>query len=97
MKATKKTYKIVGRTDAYTANRDIHFNGKTEVVLDSGLSLKEANKKLFDFFKQDYDVEFSNWGLARMNYPWSTVTYQDGTRGYDYDGRRYSVEEEIEK
>lgn len=45
----EKNYKIVGRTNGWIASRDIHFNGKTEITIESNLTLREAQKKLLDF------------------------------------------------
>ena len=39
-------YKIIGRTNPYIAQRDIHFNGKVCIIIASGLTLKEAQQKL---------------------------------------------------
>lgn len=91
-----KIYKIVGRTNSYIANRDIKFNGKTEIVIAEGLKLKEAYEKLLDMFNEDYEVYAENWRVAVMltrNQCFSaSPTYKDGTRSYEYDGRRYSIE-----
>lgn len=89
-----KTYRITGRTNSYIAQRDIEFNGNTCITIEEGLSLKEAQEKLLDFFNNDYDTYFRNWGLARCNYPYDTTTHKDGTRSYWYDSRQYSIEEE---
>lgn len=90
----EKTYKIVARTNSYIAQRDINFKGKTEVTIESGLTLKEAHTKLLDMFNEDYETYFKNWGLARINKPYETATYKDGTRSYSYDSRTYDIEDE---
>ena len=89
------TYKIIGQTNHYIAQRDIHFNGKTTITLATGLTLKEAHQKLLEFFNEDYGTYFSNWGLARCNHQYATTTHEDGTRSYEYDSRKYSIEQEI--
>ena len=89
------TYKIIGHTNPYIAQRDIHFNGKTTITLATGLTLKDAQKKLLQFFNEDYGTYFSNWGLVRCNHPYESSTHKDGTRSYEYDSRQYSIEEEI--
>lgn len=89
------TYKIIGRTNPYIAQRDIHFNGKTTITIESGLTLKEAQQKLLQFFNEDYETYFSNWGLVRCNHPFVTSSYKDGTRSYEYDSRYYSIEKEL--
>lgn len=87
-----KTYKLIGRTNSYIASRNIEFNGKTEIVIERFLTLKEAQSKLLEFFNGDYETNFSNWGLARCNHPFVTSSYSDGTRSYEYDSRYYSIE-----
>lgn len=91
---TNNTYKIIGKTNGWLASRDIHFNGKEVITIESGLTLREAQKKLIDFFNEDYDTCYKNWGLIRCNYPHNTSTLSDGTRCYDYDSRYYSIEKE---
>lgn len=90
-----KTYKITGHTNSWIAQRDSLFKGKEYITIEKGLTLKEAQKKLLDFFNQDYDTYYSNWGLVRMNdnRSWSS---SDGTRGYEYDSRYFEIEEEEE-
>lgn len=89
------TYKIIGRTNPYIAQRDIHFNGNTTITIERGLTLKEAQQKLLQFFNEDYETYFSNWGLVRCNHPFVTSSYKDGTRSYEYDSRYYSIEKEL--
>ena len=90
-----KTYKITGHTNGWIAQRDSMFNGKEYITIEKGLTLKEAQKKLLEFFNNDYDTYYSNWGLVRMNdnRSWSS---SDGTRGYEYDSRYFEIEEENE-
>lgn len=96
----EKTYKIMAHTESYLANRDAMFNGKCDVTLDSGLTLKEAHKRLLDLFNTMYRDEYhaSNWGMAVIltkNRAFSaTPTFRDGTRSFEYDGRRFHIEEE---
>lgn len=87
------TYKIIGQTNHYIAQRDIMFNGKVYIVIETGLTLKEAQQKLLQFFNEDYLTYFSNWGLVRCNHPFESSTHKDGTRSYEYDSRYYSIEE----
>lgn len=89
------TYKIIGHTNPYIAQRDIRFNGNTTIKIESGLTLKEAQKKLLQFFNEDYGTYFSIWGLVRCNHPYVTTSHKDGTRSYEYDSRQYSIEKEI--
>jgi hypothetical protein len=88
------SYKIIGQTNPYIAQRDIHFNGKTTITLAKGMTLKEAQNLLLCFFNEDYDTSFHNWGLVRCWKPYFTSTQNDGTRSYEYDSRYYSIVEE---
>lgn len=92
----EKTYKIIAHTDGYTAARDARFNGKSEVVVASNLTLKEARERLLEMFNDDYECYCPNWGIAvnmRRNKVFgAATTFRDGTRAYEYDGRRYSIE-----
>ena len=94
-----KTYKIIGRTNSYIAQRDIHFDGKKEIIIDSNLTLPEAQAKLLSMFNEDYDNEigfrYKNWGLVRCHFPYQTTSFQDGTRSYEHDGRTYTIEETL--
>lgn len=89
------SYRIVGKTDGWIAQRDPVFKGKTRIVIERGLSLKDAQQKLLDLYNEDYDSDglaFANWGLCRIHNPHNTWSHNDGTRGYEYDGRTYSIE-----
>lgn len=92
MNTENPTYSIVARTNGYIASRDIHFNGKTTVTIAAGLTLKEAQRRLLEMFNDDYNKNYSNWGLARINEPYNTTSHKDGTRSYEYDSRYYSIE-----
>ena len=87
-----KTYRIIGRTNPYIAQRDVMFGGKTRIVIEKGLSLKEAQKKILDFFNEDYETYYKNWGLVRCNSDFA-YSNSDGTRGYEYDSRYFEIEE----
>lgn len=91
-----KTYKITGRTNGYIAQRDSLFKGKTEITIESRLTLKEAQQKILDFFNEDYETYYRNWGLVRCNSDF-TYSHSDGTRGYEYDSRYFEIEEEDEE
>lgn len=88
-----KTYKIIGRTNSWIAQRDSTFAGKTTIVIDEGLTLKEAQRKLIDCFCEDYERCLNNWGLIRIQYPHDTWSSTDGTRGYEYDSRIFEIVE----
>lgn len=98
------TFKIIAQTNGYIANRDSNFNGNTEVIIESGLSLKEAQSKLLDLYNEKYESErpfASNWGLAVIqSKPFAdgaVPTFQDGTRSFDWDSRSYSIQIEDEE
>lgn len=87
------TYKITGRTNGWIAQRDSLFKGKEYITIERGLTLKEAQKKILDFFNEDYETCYKNWGLVRCNSDMA-FTHNDGTRGYEYDSRYFEIEEE---
>lgn len=90
------TYKIIGKTNPWIAQRDFNFNGKTEITLESGLTLSEARKVLLDYFCKDHDCYFPNWGVAmnsKLGRDYASH-YSDGTYSYEWDSRYYSIEEE---
>lgn len=99
-----KTYSIIAETNPYIAQRDARFNGRTRVVLESGLTLKEAYKELLDMYNRMFECErpyAANWGLAVIQSApclfGACKTFQDGTRTFDYDSRTYTIEEEMEE
>ena len=94
----EKTFKIIGRTNGWIAAGDSQFNGKTEIVVEKNLTLKEAQGKLLSMFNECYELGCSNWGaavMARKNRAEGAYkTHEDGTRSFDYDSRTFSIEEE---
>ena len=98
----EKTYKIMAHTESYLANRDPMFKRKCDVTLESGLTLKEAHKRLLDLFNTMYRDEYyaANWGMAviltKDRAFSATPTFRDGTRSFEFDGRRFYIEEEEE-
>ena len=94
----EKTFKIIGRTNGWITARDSQFNGKTEIVVEKNLTLKEAQGKLLSMFNECYELGCSNWGaavMARKNRAEGAYkTHEDGTRSFDYDSRTFSIEEE---
>lgn len=95
-------YKITARTNAYIANRDAMFNGKTEITLVSNLTIEQARESLLFLYNEKYSCErhyARNWGLAviqsRKSAFGASPTFRDGTRSFDFDGRVYKIEEEI--
>ena len=88
-----KTYCIKGKTNGYIASRDVDFKGKTEVVFESGLTLREAQKMLLEWANRDLDCSYNNWGLLCCNHH-EAGSWSDGTRYYDYDSRCFFIEEE---
>lgn len=94
-----KTYKIIGRTNGWIAQRDAIFKGKTEIVIEDGLSLREAQKMLLSMYNKDYESErayCSNWGLAVIQSNRLGVGAYNtcGSRCYEYDSRVYTIEED---
>ena len=94
----EKTFKIIGRTNGWIAARDSQFNGKTEIVVEKNLTLKEAQGKLLSMFNECYELDCSNWGMAviasKERAEGAYKTHEGGTRSFDYDNRTFSIEEE---
>jgi hypothetical protein len=97
------TYRIIARTNGWIARCDPMFDGSTEVVLESNLTLREAQQKLLDMFNDRFEnIYFHNWGMAviySQSHPdniEATPTFPDGTRRFEDDGRQFSIEEETE-
>ena len=94
----EKTFKIIGRTNGWIAERDSQFNGKTEIVVEKNLTLKEAQGKLLSMFNECYELNCSNWCMAviasKERAEGAYKTHEDGTRSFDYDSRTFSIEEE---
>lgn len=96
-----KTYKITGHTNSWIAQRDATFKGKTEIVIEEGLSLREAQKTLLAMYNKDYEDErtyCNNWGLAVIqSNRYGVGAYNTcGSRCYEYDSRVYTIEEDEE-
>ena len=91
-----ENYSIICKTDPYHASRMSGFNRVGVKVMDSGLTLKEAQKKLLKYFSEDAGSYFDNWGLAVLYRGKQDLeackTYRDGTRAYSYDIYTYSIE-----
>ena len=97
-----KTYKIIGKTNSYIANRDARFNGKTEILVMGNLTLKEAQKELLAMYNGEFGGERAyapNWGIAVIqskNSAFGAGSHPDGTRFFEYDSRVFSIEEQYE-
>lgn len=94
-----KTFKIIRKTDSYHAR--FFANGKCEDTIKSGMTLKEAQKELLDMYNGIYMEErpyAPNWGMAVIQSKGhvfgASKTLGDGTRSFDYDSVKYSIEEE---
>lgn len=94
-------YKIIATTNPYIAQRDAMFNGKTEVTLEQGLTLKEAYKELLALFNRKHDLCAPNWGIAvrltKDSCDSARPTFQDGTRCFSWDSRTFTIEFEEEE
>lgn len=99
MKEEKK-YQITGTTNGWIAQRDPEFKGKTRIIIEKDLTLKEAQMKLLSMFNRDYEGRgwFAiNWGLAvSMSNYLASPSNSDGTRMYEFDSRFYKIEEQEE-
>lgn len=94
----EKKFRIVGITDGYIAKRDTQFNGKTEIIVASNLTLKEAQRKLLSMFNDCYELNCSNWGMAviarRYRAEGACKTHHNGRRCFIYDSRYFGIEED---
>lgn len=94
-----KNYHIICETDLYHASRRQGFNKFTGAkIMCKNLTLKEAYKKLLEYFSEDAGRYFNNWGAAvayngkqGLN---AGKTSLDGTRAYSYDIFLYYIEQE---
>ena len=92
-------YRIICRTDLYHAASLQEFNKFTgEKIMCEHLTLKEAYKKLLDYFSEDAGRYFNNWGAAvsykRKQGLDAGKTSPDGTRAYSYDIFLYYIDQE---
>lgn len=80
-------YSIIKRTNGHIASRSAIFKGRTELVLYSNLTLREAQKTLVELYNKEYDTCHTTWGTIRRSNPFLTATFTDGTRSYEYDSK----------
>lgn len=96
----EKLYQITGTTNGWIAQRDPEFKGKTRIIIEKDLTLKEAQMKLLSMFNRDYEGRgwFAiNWRLAvSMSNYLASPSNSDGTRMYEFDSRFYKIEEQEE-
>lgn len=91
------TYRIIGKTNPWIAQRDPLFNGKTEIIIERGLDLSEAKTLLRAYFCKDYDTYFANWANIMSSNLGKEYAYhykQGDTYTYEYDSRYFSIEVE---
>lgn len=89
----EKRYAIVMSTEPFFAHKMSEFDGKCEKIVNEGLTLKESQKKMLDYFNWCFDTDLQNWGVAvrktsgkiEQAYP----TKKDGTRRFDWDHKSY--------
>lgn len=91
-------YRITARTNQYIANRSILFRGNTEIVMYSGMSLKDARERLLCMFNSMFDASVPNWGMAvirtQKRCDGAASTFKDGTRSFSFDSRTFTIEKE---
>ena len=90
------TYRIIGKTNPWIAQRDSLFRGKAEIIIEKNLTLSRARATLLKWFNNDYDLSCPNMGSAMNSKEGRDhlSRYNDGTYSYDWDSRTYSIEEE---
>lgn len=87
-------YKIIGTTNGYIAARDTMFREKTEIVISTELTLKQAYKELLDIYNNLFDRDVTNWGIAVIlsrGHNGAVRTHSDGTRELNYDSRTFKI------
>ena len=94
-----KNYRIICKTDLHHAASLQEFNKFTgEKIMSEHLTLKEAYKKLLDYFSEDAGRYFNNWGAAVAYNGKQGLdagkTSLDGTRAYSCDIFLYYIEQE---
>ena len=96
-----KKYKIVGRTNHYIANRDVHFNGKTEIVEEKSLTIKEVRLWFLDKYNELFCNERPyayNVGLAvaySRRHLDGLFRHVDGFYYLCWDSRSWVMEEDL--
>lgn len=98
-----KTYRIVGVTNPYIGSKYSYQGWKRyenangtyyKRIIRENLTLKEAKKLMIDFYNEDKETYYSNWGLIVANSYGCAHTDADGLYHYEEDSRYYSIEEE---
>lgn len=94
MMKSSLTYRIYGRTNGWIAARSCEFAGSSYIVIEKGLTLKDAQRRLTSLFNEKFGLcpSIDNWGLIRSHYPHCTYSGTDGTRSFEYDSRFYGIE-----
>lgn len=90
----EKLYKITGKTNRWLAQRTPLFKGKEYITIVNNLTLHQAHEIMRAFFNCDYNTAYDNWELVLSHHPSLAWSCSDGTRGYEYDSRYYSIEEQ---
>lgn len=88
-------FAVICTTDRYHAARYAGFNRDGVRIHETGLTLKEAQKVLLDFYCEQAGDYFANWGLAVNDHRHEGLeackTYNDGTRSFTYGVFKYSI------
>lgn len=90
----EKLYKITGKTNRWIAQRVDLFAGREYITLKNNLPLRQAQLMLLSLFNFDFNTAYGNWELVLKNHSSVSWSCSDGTRGYEYDSRFYSIEEQ---
>lgn len=85
-------YTITKSANAWIAQRDSILRGQTQKTIAAFPTLRDAQKRLLDFYNEDYPAE-TNWGMAVCHNPYYAWSQSNGLRGYEYDSRYYRIEE----
>lgn len=89
---------IVAKTNPWIAQRSGLFKGRTTVVLEHDLTLKQAQKWLLEYWCEKSQCYAPNWGVAvrmKQGVPQDIIanpTHEDGTRSFEDDSKNFSIE-----
>lgn len=90
----EKLYKITGKTNRWIAQRVDLFAGRECITITNNLPLRKAQQVMLKMFNFDFNTAYDNWELVLKNHSSVSWSCCDGTRGYEYDSRFYSIEEQ---
>lgn len=100
MKTNEKKFAVVTFTNPYNGSRHAGFRRYNDTryirVIEDGLTLREAQKKLLNMFCGSVGRRVPNWGVAVRTKVYNTdleayPTRSDGTRAYEEDVFKHEI------